>query len=157
MQEKYLYYGLDENYTYMDPGSDAALAAAISAAYERGNPIAAYYWEPAWITGKYDLLLLEDAPYDESLYHAGQCAFPSVTVTVCVNEEFYQEEPEFCAFLSKYTTSSMLTAEALSYMQETGATDAETALWFLRSHDELISEWLPEDKADQLREKLSQY
>ena len=49
MRKKVAFYGLDKYYNYIDPGSDSALAAAIASAYEKGEPIVAYYWEPAWI------------------------------------------------------------------------------------------------------------
>lgn len=155
MRKKYSYYGLDKLYNYTDPGSDAALAAAISSAYEKGQPIVAYYWEPTWITGKYDLVLLQDAPYDKDMYYEGKTECPSVRVTVCVSNNFYKKAPEFVDFLSKYKTSSKLTAEALSYIQDNKASYEDTAKWFLKEHDELITEWLPEDKADIVRKDLN--
>lgn len=155
MRAKYVYYGLDEMYNYADPGSDAALSAAISAAYEKGEPICAFYWEPTWITGKYDLVLLEDAPYDEAVYAEGACQFPSMKVNVCVNPDFYSAAPEYCEFLSHYSTSSALTAEALSYMQDYDASYVETAKWFLTQHDDLVTQWLPADKAELVRTALS--
>lgn len=155
LRAKVEYYGLDQYYNYMDPGSDAALSAAISAAYEKGEPIVAYYWEPTWITGKYDLVLLEDTPYDPDVYYEGKCAYPTMQVTVCVNSVFQQENPDFCAFLSNYKTSSALTAEALSYIQANDATYEDTAKWFLKQHDELLDEWLPSDKAEQVRSALA--
>lgn len=154
MRNKVKFYGLDAMYNYMDPGSDPALAAAISAAYEKGEPIVTYYWEPAWITGKYDLVLLEDAPYDPDKYQAGECACPAVQLTVCVNPEFKKNNPEYCEFLSKYQTSSALTSEALSYIQENDAEYADAAKWFLTQHDDLLSQWLPTDKADMVRKAL---
>ncbi len=149
--KKYEYYGLDASYNYIDPGSDSALAAAISSAYEKGEAIAAYYWEPTWLTGKYDLVLLQDAPYDKEQYDLGACAFPSMNVTVCVNADFAKEAPEYCEFLSKYQTSSQLTSEALSYLQDNGASYEDTAKWFLSQHDDLLTQWLPEDKAELVR------
>jgi len=154
IRSKFAFYGLDKFYNYVDPGSDSALAASISSAYEKGEPIVAYYWEPTWITGKYDLVLLEDAPYEESLYTQGACAFPSAVVTVSVSSDFYKAAPEYCEFLSKYETSSALTAEALSYIQENKASYADAAKWFLVNHDELITKWLPEDKAALVRDAL---
>jgi glycine betaine/proline transport system permease protein/glycine betaine/proline transport system substrate-binding protein len=154
---KYAYYGLDENYNYIDPGSDAALAAAIAGAYEKGEAIAAYYWEPTWLTGKYDLLLLEDAPYEEALYLSGKCAFPSIRVAVCANPAFYKSNPEFCEFLSKYRTSSELASKALAYINETGSGYRDAAVWFLTENDELLDAWLPENKADSVRKALSEY
>lgn len=154
MQKKVEFYGLDSLYNYVDPGSDPALAAAIVGAYEKGEPIVAYYWEPAWITGKYDLVLLEDAPYDPDLYLEGECECPSIRLTVCVNPDFHQSNPEYCEFLSRYTTSSALTSEALAYMNDHDAEYGDTARWFLQQHDELLDQWLPQDKADLVRKAL---
>ncbi len=155
MRNKVKFYGLDAMYNYMDPGSDPSLAAAISAAYEKGEPIVAYYWEPAWITGKYDLVLLDDAPYDPDKYQAGECAFPAVQLTVCVNPDFNKNNKEFCEFLSKYETSSALTSEALSYIQENDTDFITAAKWFLTQHDELLSQWLSSEKADLVRKALT--
>ena len=156
MRNKYEFYGLDEMYNYMDPGSDAALAAAFASAYKKGDAIVGYYWEPTWLTGKYDLVLLDDAPYESELYASGACACPSVRVTVGVSNDFYAAAPEFCAFLSNYRTSSALTAEALTYIMDNDASYEEAAKWFLTQHDELLDEWLPEDKAQIIREALAE-
>lgn len=156
MRKKYEFYGLDEFYNYIDPGSDPALAAAIAGAYEKGEPIVAYYWEPAWITGQYDLVLLEDAPYDPDLYLEGQCACPSIELTVCVNPEFYEDNKSFCDdFLSHYETSSQLTSDALAHMQQEEADYPETAVWFLQQHPDLVDQWLPEEKAKLVHDALA--
>ena len=154
MYQKYLYYGLDKDFNYFRAGSDASLSAAISSAYEKGEPIVAYYWEPTWLMGKYDFVLLEDAPYDPDIYATGATACPSVDVTVTVSNKFYEEEPEFCAFLSKYRTSSAMTSEALAYMQETGADYNTTAKWFLQQHPELLDAWLPAGDAQLVKDAL---
>lgn len=149
-------YGLDEVYNYIDPGSDAALSASIASAYIKGEPIVAYYWEPTWVTGKFDLVLLEDAPYDAAVYAEGQCEFPAFPVTVGIHPEFINEYPEFCEFLSKYSTSSQLTSEALAYIYENGVEYLDCAKWFLTQHDELLDQWLPAEKAKLVRDALAQ-
>jgi glycine betaine/proline transport system permease protein/glycine betaine/proline transport system substrate-binding protein len=154
MENKFYYYGLDSYYDYVDPGSDATLQAEIASAYSKHEAIVAYYWDPTWITGQYELVLLEDAPYDSSIYEDGKCACPSMRVTVSVNSDFYAKNPEFCAFLEKYKTSSALTAEALSYIEKNDATYSDTAKWFLKQHSDLIDEWLPSDKADIIKSDL---
>ena len=156
MRAKYEYYGLDEMYNYVDPGSDAALSASFKSAYEKGEPIVGYYWEPTWLTGMYDLVLLEDAEYvDEESFRAGMTEVPAVRLTVCVYKDFYEAAPEYCEFLANYQTSSALTAEALAYLQETDAEMEDAAIWFLTQHDELIDQWLPADKAEMLRNALA--
>lgn len=155
MRAKYDFYGLDETFNYMDPGSDAALAAAFASAYKKGEAIVGYYWEPTWLTGKYDLVLLDDAPYDPALYPLGQCACPSVSVTIAVSNDFYAAAPEFSEFLSQYHTSSALTAEALTYILDNDATYEEAAEWFLTQNDALLDEWLPAGKAQLVRDALA--
>ncbi len=155
MRAKYAFYGLDETFNYMDPGSDAALAAAFASAYKKGDAIVGYYWEPTWLTGKYDLVLLDDAPYEPELYPLGQCACPSVSVNIAVSNDFYAAAPEFSEFLSKYHTSSALTAEALTYILDNDATYEEAAKWFLTKNDALLDEWLPADKAQLVRDALA--
>lgn len=155
MEKKVIYNRLDQFYNYFQPGSDAALSAAITSAYEKGEPIVGYYWEPTWLTGKYDLVLLEDEPYtDLESFKAGKTACPSVDVTIGVSNGFYEANPEFCEFLSNYETSSALTSEALAHMQDTGDDYVATAKWFLTEHSNLIDEWLPEDKAETVKGAL---
>ncbi len=154
LEKKVQYYGLDEMYNYVLPGSDAAMSAAFVSAWDKGEPIVAYYWEPTWLLGMYDFVLLEDAPFDAATYMDGETAFPATTVTICVSNDFLASNPEYCAFLSNYGTSSALCSEALAHMQETGDDYAATARWFLKQHGELVDQWLTADQAATLRSAL---
>ncbi|HZK58025.1 MAG TPA: ABC transporter substrate-binding protein [Clostridia bacterium] len=155
MHNKYLHYGLDENFIYFRPGSDPALSAAITNAYEKGEPIVAYYWEPTWLMGKYDFVLLEDEPFDGDTYLDGKTTLPTVKVAVGVSNNFAESAPkEMLDFLGKYKTSSALTSEALAYMQDEDAGYEETAEWFLKTNDYLLDEWLTPDEAQIIRDFL---
>lgn len=156
MNKKYLHYGLDENFIYFRPGSEAALATAISSAYEKGVPVVAYYWEPTWLLGMYDMVLLEDEPYDAKTYSQGKSALPAVNVTLGVSNAFKEgDNAEAIMFLSKYKTSSKLTSEALAYMQESGADYVETAKWFLSENSELLDEWLSPEDSEKIKASLN--
>lgn len=154
--KKFEYLNMGESFVYFRPGSDAALATAITSAYEKGEPIAAYYWEPTWLLGLYDMVLLEDEPFDEETYLEGKTELPAVKVTIGVSNEFADDEAnkEFIEFLSKYETSSALTSEGLGHMQESGEDYPETSKWFLREHPELLDEWLTEEDAATMKEAL---
>lgn len=154
LRKKVVHNGLDEMYNYVQPGSDAAMSAAMISAWDRGRPIVAYYWEPTWLLGMYDFVLLEDAPYDPETYMEGKTALPAVRVTICVSNDFAESNPEFCTFLSNYRTSSALTSEALAFMQETGEDYTAAAEWFLREHGELVDQWLTPEQAKLLRTAL---
>lgn len=155
MNNKYLYYGLDETFEYFRPGSEAALASALSGAYEKGEPVVGYYWEPTWLMGKYDFVLLDDAPFNPDTYLDGETALPPVRVTIAVSNQFAEgDNQEMIDFLSKYSTSSQLTSDALAYMQDYDADYVEAAKWFIKEHDDLLSQWVDEDAAQKVRDSL---
>ncbi len=156
LHKKYLHYGLDENFIYFRPGSEAALATAITSAYEKGEPVAAYYWEPTWLLGKYDMVLLEDEPYNPDTYLNGETEMPAVKVTIAVSNKFQDDgNEELIAFLSKYRTSSQLTSDALAYMQDTGSNYVDTAKWFLNENSQLLDEWLEPEDAQKMKDFLN--
>lgn len=155
MFKKYKYYKLDQNYNYFRPGSDATLNASFVSCYEKGLPIVGYNWEPTWISGKLDLVLLKDAPYEEKAFKEGKTEAPSVKVAVAANKKFTERSPEFVSFLKKYRTSSTLTAEALAYIADNKATYDDAARWFMKKHPELLKQWLPQDKLDKVNKALA--
>ncbi len=154
MHKKYLAYALDQNFNYFRPGTDAAMSAELISAYDKGVPIVAYYWEPTWLLGKYDFVLLEDEPYDPVLYMEGKTACPSVSVTIGTSNRFAENNPAFCAFLKNYHTTSALLSEALAYMQDTQANYEQAARWMMTTHPELLDEWLTAEQATEMKQAL---
>ena len=151
MFKKFNYYGLNEKFNYFRPGSEATLNASFVTAYEKGLPIVGYNWEPTWISGKLDLVLLEDAPYTVEGFKEGKTAARAVPVVIAANKKLLQKAPEFVEFLKKYRTSSALTAEALAYIADNKASYDEAAVYFLKKHDDLLDKWLSADKAKAVR------
>lgn len=148
-------YGLDKNYNYFSPGSDTALGTSMTKAYEEGKPWLGYYWEPTWIMGKYDMTLLEDTPFDETLWNDGyRCEFAPSDITVGVHKDMETKAPEVVEFLSHYKTSSALTNVALAYMQENDATTDVAAQWFLKTHTDLWTPWVPSEIAEKVNAAL---
>lgn len=144
LSNKFNAYGFADTFNYFQPGSDAALAASLVSAYEKGEPWVGYYWAPTWISGQYDLVLLDDEPYtgDEEAMNAGLTAFPANRVTVVVNAELEKTHPEIVEFLSHYETSSALTAAGLAIMNSEGLNTDQAAIRMLKDHPELLTAWL---------------
>lgn len=139
-------YGLRNTFEYFRPGSDTALSASMTRAITNGEAWVGYYWEPTWIIGKYDMTLLEEPKFDTDLWDNGYaCAFAPCPVTITVNKSVPDEHPEIISFLKNYHTSSNLTSEALAYMEENQASADEAAVYFLKSHPEVWTGWVPED------------
>lgn len=152
MRQKHEFLGLDESFVYFSPGSDAALSAALSSAYERGEAIVGYYWEPTWLMGKYDFTLLQDEPYiDQDAYLAGETELPPMDITVGARLGFDEEYPEFTEFAKNYNSTSALTSAALAYMQDTGAGYKEAAIWYIGENADMISAMMPTDKWDMVK------
>ena len=155
MKKKVAAYGLDKEYNYVESGSDAVLSGAMTSAWDKKEPIVAYYWDPTWLLGKYDFVLLEDDPYDEAKFQDGIGAYPSVTVTVAVSNDFAASNPDYCEFLKHFKMSSPIISEALAYMNDTGADYKQAATWLLtEQHPELIDNWLNPEQAETLKAAL---
>ena len=156
LYNKYLYYGLDKTYNYVRLGSEATIFASLTSAYNLGEPWVGYCYEPTWITGKLDIVLLEDEPYEPEGFLEGKTAFSFQELKIVCNDSFPGKAPEILKFLERYQTSSELISKALAYLDDTKASHDNTAVWFLQTHDELIDQWLPAGNAKKLREYLSQ-
>ena len=151
---KYKYYGLDKNYNYFRPGSSATLSATFMKEYQAGKPIVGYNWEPTWVSGKLDLVLLKDAPYNKVDYEKGATEIPSVRVTVTASNKFVKSNPDFCQFLANYHTSSALTAKALAYIMDNKASYDVAAIHFIKNNEELVEGWMPADKFAKVKKAL---
>jgi glycine betaine/proline transport system permease protein/glycine betaine/proline transport system substrate-binding protein len=155
LYKKYEAYGLNETFNYVRLGSEASLFASLVAAYNLGESWVGYCYEPTWVAGKLDLILLEDTPYDEALLYDGLCAFPAQELKIVSSNQFAQKSPELLSFFQKYQTGSMMISQALAYLDETGSTHEETAIWLLKENDYLLDDWLPAENAGKLRDYLS--
>lgn len=145
-------YGLDEKYNYLAPGSDSSIVADLASAYKKGEPWVGYYWSPTWVTASYDLTLLEDEPYDPKIWEESKgTEFPPNDVAVGVYKDLLTQAPEVVEFLKNYQTSNALTEEALNYMQENDANPDDTALWFMKEHEDLWTSWVPEEIAEKVK------
>jgi len=148
-------YGLDETMNNFLPGSDSALVADLVSKYENGEAWVGYYWSPTWVTAKYDLTLLEEPEFDrEAWEETGASEFPPNDVTVSVHKDFPEQAPEVADFLENYETSNELTEEALNYMEENDASAEEAGKWWMEEHKDIWTEWIPEDKVEQVKEAL---
>ncbi len=155
LSAKMEHYGLEDYFTYLRPGSDTALATSIARAMETGEPWVGYYWEPTWIMGKYDMILLEEPTYDPAKWEDNyQCAFPSTEVTTGVHRDMLERAPEVVEFLRHYETSSELTSEYLSYMMENEVEAEQAAIALLKENEELWSGWVPDDIAGKVKSAL---
>jgi len=148
-------YGLDKTYNIFLPGSDAALSASMVAAYEKGEPWFGYYWAPTWPLGKLDMTPLEEPPYDEETWEKNKgCAYPSVEVNILVHSSLPEKAPDVVEFLKKYETTQAMANKVLAHMYDEKASSEEGALWFLKSYEDVWTQWVPEETAAKVKAAL---
>ncbi|WP_350449890.1 ABC transporter substrate-binding protein [Aminobacterium mobile] len=139
-------YNLYKTYEAFDPGSQTALASVIASAYEKGEPVLAYYWEPTAIMGKYSMTKLEEPPYNKKTWETTRkCAFPSAKVLILANSQFALSNPDIAEFLKRYQTTIDQNNKALAYMRDTNSTVMETAIWFLKTYSRVWKEWVQDE------------
>jgi glycine betaine/proline transport system substrate-binding protein len=152
-------YGLDKQYDAFSAGSETALSAAIKRAYDRGEPVLAYYWEPTWVMGLLDMTKLEEPPYDEKLWNDENlyaCAIPSVRVLVVANTKFVEANPDIAAFLRNYSTTLEQNNKVLGFMFETKSDTQQAAVWFLKNFEDVWKAWVPSDVAEKVAAALKE-
>lgn len=159
MDEKFEGYELGEMYNNFTSGSEAAMNAALSDAYDKGEPWFGYAYAPTGMSAQFDLTMLEEDPYDEEIYNETRLTErPPQEVLIVVNSDFDEVRPDIIEFLGKYETSSDMTEEGVRYMLEHDPSDVSapnTATWWLSENEEIWTEWVPEEVAEKVKEALS--
>jgi len=156
MHKKYLHYKLDAaGYNYFRMGSEAMIFTALLSAYNLGDPWVGYMYEPSWIAGKLDLVMLEDAPYDHQLSQEGACEIKKQPLLNLCSRQFPEKAPDLVDFFKNYKTGRERISIALAHFEETKESHAQTALWFLREYNYLLDEWLTPAQAKKVRDALA--
>src|SRR5690625_2531114 len=155
MDDKFEAYGLGDMYNNFSAGSQGALNAVLADAFNKGEPWLGYAWAPTTTTALYDLIMLEEDPYDEEIYNeTRKTERPPQEVLIVANSDFADKAPDLIDFFSKYETSEELTEEGLKYMLDNDISAEETAEWWLVEYEELWTEWVPEEIANKVKDSL---
>jgi glycine betaine/proline transport system substrate-binding protein len=76
------------------------------------------------------------------------CAYPANKVDICLNKEFYDNNPELVEFFSQYSSTTEMLNEILAYMQDNDASTEQAAEYFLKNYQSVWTQWVPADVAE---------
>lgn len=145
-------YGLADDYDILNAGSTEGLFASLQGAYEKGDPWLGYLWGPTWIAGALDLTLLEEPSYDEEVWNEDYgCAWPSVDLFIAGHIDFPDKAPDLVEMFQNWQLDTPTLEEVLAYMNDTGGEPVDAAIWFLKTHEEIWTQFVPSDVADKVR------
>jgi glycine betaine/proline transport system substrate-binding protein len=155
-------YGLADDYNVIEPGASAALDAAIAGAYKKGVPFLAYYWEPTWLVGTYDMVMLEEPPFSKEceaqatkvmdkkmplsqVTAVGGCAFEKEVVKKVANPSLKSRAPEVVEFLTKMQVGTDPMNKTAAYMEANKIEADKAAIYYFENNQDRWRTWLPPD------------
>jgi len=150
-------YGLTDYLHVIKPGSQDAMFAEITGAYERQEPWLGYMWgtgDPALLL---DLVRLEETPYsDECWFTTQACAFEDATILIAVAPDLPVRAPEVIEFLKNWDFNIDVYKEVVRWMgANPDASSEEAALAWLKDNVDVWSQWMPQDNVDMVEDALS--
>ncbi len=156
-------YELEDSFNLFSPGSGGNLDASIVRAFEREEPIVFYYWGPTAIMGKYDMVQLEMPEHDPEVWACnvdaaceakGKSAFPTPPVTVGTAAWLSEEAPVVFDYLSNVALNNVQISKMLNWGAENKAGAEETAENFLKTEEDVWTQWVPADVAEKVKAAL---
>ncbi len=123
-------YGMDD--TTLVQGSEAAMLAALSKAYEKNEWIAVTGWSPHWMFASYDLKYLEDpkASYGEE-----------EQLHTLMNGEFADANPEITAMLENFSMGDDEIGSIEKLIND-GMDPSDAAKQWIEDNRELVDSWI---------------
>jgi glycine betaine/proline transport system substrate-binding protein len=154
----------EANFNLVDPGSGAALAGAITRAYNRNEGVLAYYWAPTSLLSKLDMVRVDMGPHNQQEFEAcigiANCADPKPNsfavsdIKTVVATAFAKRSPEAMAYLKARIWSAEDFGAVLQYMEAEQADGAAAASWFLKNHEAAWRKWVPAEVAEKIKAAL---
>ncbi|WP_241021638.1 glycine betaine ABC transporter substrate-binding protein [Burkholderia sp. Ac-20353] len=161
--EKMKAYGMESSYVNFHPGTGAAFDTAITSAYKRGEPILFAYWKPSALMGQVKTVQLKEKAYNEACWETiktGQpnpcaSATPETALSVMVNQGFASKNPDAVELFKKLSVPLEDLNGAIAAILPPARTPArKIADDFIRSHPDLVSQWVSADVAKKVNAAL---
>ena len=160
-ERKIISYGLQDVVELVNPGSDAALAMEVRAAFAGREPVLFYYWGPTVLTHELQsqyggFKILEEPVYSDTCWGTTQaCQYPTAEVFIVVRSELLQTAPDAVRFLRKWDFHFGHQLAVEGYMNASGADLSAIALWFLRNTQEW-QDWVTPEARNKVLDALEE-
>ena len=160
-------YGLYDTYNVIEPGGSAALKAGIVSAYEAGEPVLSYYWDPTDVVAEHDLTLLEepawneecqaalDAAIEEEPYESEVgCAYSAQDVHSGVHSSLVERAPEVTEFLANLFIGALPLGALETWQADNDAEWIDVAIMYLKENRDVWTTWITGDNAEEIIAKV---
>ncbi len=149
----------------------AVFQAKLKTAYSRKKPILFYAWTPEWVHTIYDLVKLEEPPFngyameskeDDPLFNPNgcwkmyqpkddldwyeksriTCAWPDADVYIAYSKSLTTRRPKVAQFFNQVEFSSDMVGEWIAQMVVEKRGPIEVAREWVTDHPEIVNEWV---------------
>lgn len=134
---------LDLNYEMVFAGSEAALFADLTRAYEQGRPWLGLMWRPNYMTYKYDLTRVEfPESTDECWGDTYACQFPDTVIYQIASAGMEEEHPTVWSILQNYELNDEQLRDLQALVVEDGMSVEDAAEQWVEDNAEVWKAWL---------------
>ena len=151
-------------FNLVDPGSGAALAGAITKAYNRGEGVISYYWAPTSLLSKLDMVRVDLGPHNAKEFidcigvvgcpDPKPNSFATSEIKTVVAADFAKRNPQAMAYLKARVWSHEDFGAVLEFMEAEQADGQVAAEWLLQMRPESWSKWVPKEVAAKIKAAL---
>ena len=162
-------YGLARYYNSVQPASLTSLAAILSRAQERRQPVFGYHWEPTAVMGAHDWYVLEEPSYtdecwggvmaatlDRSLRPIDRaCAYESPPIEKLAHKGLLRKAPDVVEMLRKMVVGKDLLSITLAWGEQNEVEDPEQlAIHYLQTYEDRWRAWVTPDAYELVNQAL---
>ena len=168
VRAKWSAYGLYDDYNVMEPGAAGAIDANIKGAYDAGEPVLSYYWEPTQLIDALDMTrlvepvwnqecqtALDAAVADEPFESTIGCAFPESDVHTGVHSSLVGRAPEVVEFLSNVFVGSLPLGDLTTWRQDNNKEPSDAGIYWLKNNEATWVQWVTADAATKVKAALA--
>ncbi len=143
-EERLEAFGIDFQVVFA--GYEGAALAELDAAFQRGDPIITYLWEPHWAHAKYDLIPIEMPEWTSDCYPDGErfdCGYPTDPVTKLMWPGLEEEFPEAFEFLNNFQMTNAQQNEIVLNLTANDLTVRLAAQEWVDANESVWRAWIP--------------
>lgn len=138
---------LGMNMEVVTAGSEEALLSAVTAAYNRQEPVVFYFYEPHAIFNQLDLTRVQLPEYTDECYADPEggsvaCAYPTDELMKIFSADLAEKAPDVHTFLSNMNYDNEAQISMLGAVEEGMSTDEAAQQW-VDNNQAVWEAWLP--------------
>lgn len=127
-------YGLDYE---LIAGSGPTMTAALKKAIDAKQPVVVTGWSPHWKFARWELKFLEDS---KGIYGEAE------SIHKVTRKGLSEDKPDVAEFLKNFKLSDEELGDLMGAIEDSKDEPLEVAREWMKSHEDLINKWLPEQK-----------